>query len=44
MLAADGRTVVFQSFASDLVPGDYNYRRDVFVLRLGGKLIATDPV
>jgi len=36
VLAADGRTVVFQSFASDLVPGDYNYRRDVFVLRLGG--------
>jgi hypothetical protein len=36
VLAADGRTVVFQSFASDLVPGDYNDRRDVFVLRLGG--------
>jgi len=36
VLAADGRTVVFQTFASDLVPGDYNYRRDVFVLRLGG--------
>jgi Tol biopolymer transport system component len=35
-LGADGRTVVFQSFASDLVPGDYNDRRDVFVLRLGG--------
>jgi Tol biopolymer transport system component len=36
LLAADGRTVVFQSFASDLVPRDYNDRRDVFVLRLGG--------
>ncbi len=36
VLAADGRTVAFQSFASDLVPGDYNYRRDVFTLRLGG--------
>ena len=36
VLAADGRTVVFQSFASDLVPGDYNDRRDVFVLRLDG--------
>jgi hypothetical protein len=35
-LAADGRTVIFQSFASDLVPGDYNDSRDVFVLRLGG--------
>src|SRR5207253_9976348 len=36
VLAANGRTVVFQSFASDLVPGDYNELRDVFVLRLGG--------
>jgi hypothetical protein len=36
VLAADGRTVVFQSFASNLVPGDYNERRDVFQLRLGG--------
>ncbi len=36
VMAADGRTVAFQSFASDLVPGDYNYRRDVFTLRLGG--------
>ena len=37
VLGADGRTVVFQSFASDLAPGDYNDRRDVFVLHLGGK-------
>ena len=36
VLAADGRTVVFQSFASDLVTGDYNDKRDVFVLKLGG--------
>jgi hypothetical protein len=35
-MAADGRTVVFQSFASDLTAGDFNDRRDVFVLRLGG--------
>ena len=35
MLGADGRTVIFNSFASDLVAGDYNNRRDVFVLRLG---------
>src|SRR5206468_7498342 len=35
-LGADGRTVVFQSVANDLVPRDYNDRRDVFVLRLGG--------
>jgi Tol biopolymer transport system component len=31
-MAANGRTVVFSSFASDLVSGDYNDRRDLFVL------------
>ena len=36
VLSADGRTVAFQSFASDLFPGDYNETRDVFVVRLGG--------
>jgi len=35
VLAPDGRTVAFQSFASDLVAGDYNERRDIFVLKLG---------
>lgn len=35
VLAADGRTVVFQSFASDLVAGDFNDKRDIFVLKLG---------
>jgi len=35
VLAADGRTVVFQSFASDLIDGDYNEERDIFVLKLG---------
>jgi Tol biopolymer transport system component len=35
VLARDGRTVVFQSFAGDLVEGDYNERRDIFMLRLG---------
>ncbi len=34
VLGPDGRTVVFQSFASDLIAGDYNDKRDVFVLRL----------
>jgi hypothetical protein len=34
-MARDGRTIVFQSFAGDLVEGDYNERRDIFVLRLG---------
>jgi hypothetical protein len=33
-LARDGRTVFFRSF-SGLVGGDYNDKRDVFVLRLG---------
>jgi Tol biopolymer transport system component len=36
VLAPDGRTVAFQSFASDLVPGDYNTTRDIFVMRLPG--------
>ena len=36
ILSADGRTVAFQSFASDLVTGDYNDTRDVFVVTLGG--------
>jgi hypothetical protein len=34
-MSADGRTVIFQSFAGDLVEGDYNERRDIFLLRLG---------
>ena len=37
ILSADGRTVAFQSFASDLLPGDYNDTRDVFVVTLGGQ-------
>ncbi len=41
VMAADGRTVVFQSFARDLVSGDYNEKRDIFVLKLGGA--DTDP-
>jgi Tol biopolymer transport system component len=36
VLSPDGRTVAFQSFATDLVPGDYNDTRDVFVVALGG--------
>ncbi len=36
VLSADGRTVAFQSLASDLIPGDYNDRRDVFVASLAG--------
>jgi Tol biopolymer transport system component len=36
VLAANGRTVVFQSFASDLVAGDFNDKRDLFLLTLGG--------
>lgn len=33
-LGPDGRTVVFQSFAGDLITGDDNDQRDVFVLGL----------
>jgi Tol biopolymer transport system component len=36
VLSADGRTAAFQSFASDLVPGDYNDTRDVLIVTLGG--------
>jgi len=36
VLAPDGRTVVFVSFASDLASGDFNHTRDIYVLRLGG--------
>jgi len=34
-LGADGRTVIFQTWASDMADGDYNDKRDVFFLRLG---------
>src|SRR5439155_22178261 len=37
VLSADGRTVFFQSFASDLVPGDFNQTRDIFALKLAGQ-------
>ena len=33
-ISGDGRYIAFTSFASNLVPGDTNDRRDVFVLRL----------
>jgi hypothetical protein len=35
VMAGDGRTVFFQSFASDLVEGDYNDEREIFVVKLG---------
>jgi len=35
LMAQDGRTIVFQSFASDVVEGDYNDERDIFVVKLG---------
>jgi Tol biopolymer transport system component len=34
VMAGDGRSIAIQSHASDLVSGDYNFRRDVFHLRL----------
>jgi hypothetical protein len=33
-LSADGHKIVFQSLANDLITGDYNDRRDVFVATL----------
>jgi hypothetical protein len=36
VLSADGRTVLFQSFADDLAPGDYNFSRDIFIAQIGG--------
>jgi len=35
MMAPNGRTVLFQSFAADLADGDRNNNRDVFLVRLG---------
>lgn len=42
VLAPDGRSVAFQSFASDLVEGDYNNTRDVFVVSLAGADLDAD--
>ena len=40
VFSGDGRTVVFVSWASDLIPGDFNNLSDVFALNLyeGGQL------
>lgn len=35
VLGPDGRTLVFQSFASDFVANDFNETRDLFLLKLG---------
>jgi len=35
IISKDGRTVVFQSLAGDLSPGDYNEALDIFYVRLG---------
>ena len=35
ILAADGRTVLFQSSGGNLVPNDFNGTRDFFAVRLG---------
>jgi len=36
-LSRNGRMAIFRSFAGDLVAGDYNDKRDVFVVRLGSE-------
>ncbi|HKQ39835.1 MAG TPA: hypothetical protein VJ063_17280 [Verrucomicrobiae bacterium] len=35
VLGPDGRTLAFQSFASDFVANDFNDTRDIFLLKLG---------
>jgi hypothetical protein len=35
ILAQDGRSVLFQSFAEDLAAGDYNGHRDIYVAKIG---------
>jgi hypothetical protein len=35
IIGSDGRTVLFESFASDLAANDFNEAKDIFVLRLG---------
>lgn len=41
-LGADGRTIVFHSFANDLVPNDFHQGGDLFVLRLGSGDLDSD--
>jgi Tol biopolymer transport system component len=36
VLAADGRTLAFQSFSARMVANDFDQNGDIFVLRLGG--------
>jgi hypothetical protein len=36
VLAADGRTLAFQSFSARMVANDFDQQSDIFVLRLGG--------
>ena len=36
VISPNGRTLVFQSFASDFVTNDFNDTRDIFLLTLGG--------
>jgi Tol biopolymer transport system component len=35
VMSADGRTLVFESFATDMTAGDWNNTKDLFVVRLG---------
>lgn len=35
IMSPDGRTIVFESFASGLVTNDFNQTKDIFVVRLG---------
>jgi len=42
-LSADGRIIVFSSYASDLVPGDINFANDLFVYDETGATIQRIP-
>jgi hypothetical protein len=42
VFSADGRTLVFTSWASDLLPNDYNNSADVFTLDLSASVPAPD--
>lgn len=35
ILSVDGNAMMFRSLASDLIPGDFNNKRDLFILRFG---------
>lgn len=39
MFSEDGQTLIFQSAASDIIPGEFSHRNDIFALRLASAAI-----